>query len=79
MTAAPRDILMVLGIPAVLIAPDDRIFAVNAAAEKLLGKNIEGRHFITALRQPILLDTIEQVQRDETKRETRYLLSLIHI
>lgn len=73
MTAAPRDILMVLGIPAVLIAPDDRIFAVNAAAEKLLGKNIEGRHFITALRQPILLDTIEQVQRDETKRETRYL------
>lgn len=73
MTAAPRDILMVLGIPAVLIAPDDRIFAVNAAAEKLLGKNIEGRHFITALRQPTLLDTIEQVQREGTMRETRYL------
>lgn len=73
MTAAPRDILMVLGIPAVLIAPDNRIFAVNAAAEKLLGKNIEGRHFITALRQPSLLDSIEQTQRDGTRRETRYL------
>ncbi|WP_416882070.1 ATP-binding protein [Marivita sp.] len=73
MTAAPRDVLMVLGIPALLIAPDHRIFATNAAAEKLLGKNIEGRHFITALRQPTLLDTIEQVQRDGTRRETRYL------
>lgn len=73
MTAAPRDILMVLGIPAVLIAPDERIFAVNAAAEKLLGKNIEGRHFITALRQPALIETIEQVQRDGTGHETRHL------
>jgi two-component system phosphate regulon sensor histidine kinase PhoR len=73
MTAAPRDILTVLGIPAVLIAPDERIFAVNAAAEALLGKNIEGRHFITALRQPALIETIEQVQRDGTQRATRFL------
>jgi two-component system phosphate regulon sensor histidine kinase PhoR len=73
MTATPHDLLKVLGIPAVLIAPDDRIFAVNAGAEKLLGKNIVGRHFITSLRQPILLDTIEQVQRDGTTRDTRYL------
>jgi two-component system phosphate regulon sensor histidine kinase PhoR len=73
MTAAPRDLLMMLGIPAVLIAPDERIFAVNAAAEKLLGRNIEGRHFVTALRQPILLETIEQVQRDGTRRQARYL------
>ena len=72
MTAAPRDILTVLGIPALLIAPDDRIFATNASGEKLLGKNIEGRHFITALRQPILLEVIEQVQRDGVRRETRY-------
>ncbi len=73
MTAAPRDILTVLGIPAVLIAPDERIVAGNAAAEKLLGRNLEGRHFITVLRQPTLLETIEQVQRDGTQRETRYL------
>jgi two-component system, OmpR family, phosphate regulon sensor histidine kinase PhoR len=73
MTATPHDLLKVLGIPALLIAPDDRIFAVNAGAEKLLGKNIVGRHFITSLRQPVLLDTIEQVQRDGTTRDTRYL------
>ena len=73
MTATPSDILKVLGIPAVLIAPDDRIFAVNAAAESLLGKNIEGRHYITALRQPTLLDMIEQVRRDGTQRDTRYM------
>ena len=73
MTAAPRDILNVLGIPALLIAPDERIYAVNEAAEALLGRNIEGRHFITALRQPTLLDTIEQVQRDGTQRETQFL------
>ena len=73
MTATARDILRVLGIPAVLIGPDERILVVNAPAEKLLGRNTEGRHFITALRQPGLLDTIEQVQRDGTVRETRYL------
>ncbi|SHH17036.1 ATP-binding protein [Marivita hallyeonensis] len=73
MTATPRDILAALRIPAMLIAPDDRVFAVNAAAEKILGLNAEGRHFITALRQPVLLETIEQVQRDGTRRETRYL------
>ncbi|MCR9107928.1 ATP-binding protein [Marivita sp. XM-24bin2] len=73
MTATPGDILTVLGIPAVLIAPDERIFAVNAAAENLLGRNIAGRHFITALRQPSLLETIEQVQRDGKTRETRFL------
>jgi two-component system phosphate regulon sensor histidine kinase PhoR len=73
MTATPRDILTVLRIPAILIAPDERIFAVNAAGEALLGRNIEGRHFITALRQPTLLETIEQVQRDGIQRETRYL------
>ncbi|MCK0148513.1 ATP-binding protein [Marivita sp. S6314] len=73
MTASPRDILRVLGIPALLIAPDERIAAANDAAEALLGKNIEGRHFIAALRQPILLETIEQVQRDATSRDTRFL------
>src|SRR6056297_139882 len=73
MTAAPRDILMTLGIPALLIAPDEAIFAINEAAEKLLGRNIEGRHFITALRQPILLETIEQVREDGKSREARYL------
>ncbi len=73
MTAAPRDILMTLGIPALLIAPDEAIFAINEAAEKLLGRNIEGRHFITALRQPILLETIEQVRKDGKSREARYL------
>ncbi|MFP7673084.1 ATP-binding protein [Marivita sp. S0852] len=73
MTALPQDILKVLGSPAVLIAPDERIVAANDAAEQVLGKNIEGRHFITALRQPVLLDTIEQVQRDATQRETEFL------
>lgn len=73
MIAQPRDILHVLPIPAVLIGADDRVVAANQSAEDLLGNAIVGRHFITVLRQPILLDAIEQIQRDGTARKTRYL------
>ena len=60
-------------LPAVLIRRDERIEAANGEARSLLGDAIAGRHFITALRQPQLLDTIEASLRDRQPRRTRYL------
>ncbi|MBE0452149.1 MAG: PAS domain-containing protein [Roseovarius sp.] len=58
------------GMPfaALLIGPDERIQAVNDAARDMLGQGIEGRHFLTALRQPDVLEAIEQTTQDGQAR-----------
>ncbi|MDU8912098.1 ATP-binding protein [Aestuariicoccus sp. MJ-SS9] len=60
-------------MPAVLIRADERIAAANTDAERLLGRGIVQRHFITALRQPTLLDSIEATLRDGKPRLTSFL------
>lgn len=71
--ASPAQIIAALPSPVMLIGADERIAAVNPAAVALFGPEAEGRHYITALRQPALLDTIEAVQGDGAARTTRYL------
>ncbi|MEM7075340.1 MAG: ATP-binding protein, partial [Pseudomonadota bacterium] len=62
-------------LPAVLIGGAERILDANTRALHLLGQGIVGRHFITAIRQPTVLDTIERCARDGEPRQTRYLTS----
>ncbi|SMX35665.1 ATP-binding protein [Maliponia aquimaris] len=62
-------------MPALLIRRDERIEAANASALTLLGGGIVGRHFITALRQPQLLDAIESSLRDRAPRSCPYMTS----
>ena len=45
----------------------------NEAARQMFGESIVGRHYITALRQPVLLDGIERAMRENTACEARYL------
>ena len=59
--------------PRVVIGADERILHVNEPASRLVGAGATGRHFITALRQPSLLDTVEAVLGDGTARQTSYL------
>ncbi|MCA0996358.1 ATP-binding protein [Alloyangia pacifica] len=73
MKAEARDLIDAMPLPAVLIRWDERIDAANAEATALLGEGLAGRHFITVLRQPVLLDAIEGTFRDGTPRKTRYL------
>ena len=54
---AAAALISALPAPVVLIARNERILAVNPAARRLLGAAVEGRHYITALRQPLLLIT----------------------
>lgn len=65
--------LRAIPLPSLLIAHDERILGANDLALSLLGTQIVGRHFITALRQPAMLDAIEGTLRDGNRRTTRYL------
>lgn len=57
----------------VIVGPGERILAANEPAFKLFGPECVGRHYITALRQPALLDAIEAVFRGADHKVTRYL------
>jgi two-component system, OmpR family, phosphate regulon sensor histidine kinase PhoR len=67
--------LAALPLPVMLVGPTERIEAVNAPALRLFGSDGTGRHYITALRQPAMLDAVEQVLRDGQTRLCRYLAS----
>ena len=55
-----------------LVGPDARILAANAAAREMLGQAIEGRHFLTAMRQPDLHAAIEATAADGAPRSITY-------
>ncbi len=55
----PDQLIATLPIPCAHIAPDGRISALNAGLEALFGAEIVGRHYITAFRQPTLIDKID--------------------
>ncbi len=61
-----------LPVAAVLVGPDARILAANQAAREMLGQAIEGRHFLTAMRQPDLRAAIEATASDGTQRSISY-------
>ena len=65
-------VLAALPLAAILVAPDARIIGANRAAGDLLGPALEGRHFMTGLRQPDVLDTIEATMADRAPRQTTY-------
>lgn len=59
--------------PVLQIDASARVSAANASARSLFGQAILGRHYITALRQPMLLEAIETAFRDDRATEARYL------
>ena len=73
MEGRAEDFVNASPLPAVLIQRDERIAALNAEARKLLGEAVQGRHFITALRQPMVLDAVEACLREGASRRTEYL------
>lgn len=66
-------LMTALPLPVMLVGPTERIEAVNPAAVRLFGGDGTGRHYITALRQPVVMDVVEQVLRDGTTRTCPYL------
>lgn len=74
-TDAISSVLDALPLPAILIGRGERVLGANGPALRLLGEGLVGRHFITALRQPAILDAIEGSLKERIKRKTRYLSS----
>ncbi|WP_372604008.1 sensor histidine kinase [Actibacterium sp.] len=68
-------ILAALPAPAVMIDRSERMVAMNQPAKDLLGQAGLGRHYVTALRQPALLDCTEEALRLGQTRRIRYLTS----
>lgn len=68
-----QSVLDALAQPLIVIGKDERILNTNQPARALIGENVDDRHFITALRQPALLDVVEATLRDRQQREARYL------
>ncbi|WP_319637324.1 ATP-binding protein [Kangsaoukella pontilimi] len=66
------ELVTALPLPAVFIDRQERIAAVNEAATALLGPGAVGRHHITVLRQPLLLDAIETAFRTGERRVAAY-------
>ncbi|AJE47280.1 ATP-binding protein [Celeribacter indicus] len=62
-------------LPVVVVGADERIIAANAPARALFGETMAGRHYITVLRQPMLLDAIENVLRLSEPAEATYRIT----
>lgn len=67
------EIVEAVAVPTVQIHRNERIAAMNAGARALFGDMAEGRHYITVLRQPVLLDAVERTLRDGQRTEALYL------
>ena len=69
------DLLAALPVPALAIDGNERIIAVNDAAGGIVtaGSGALGRHFVTVLRQPGLVDAVEQSLSDGKPRSATYL------
>ncbi|MGJ8622404.1 MAG: sensor histidine kinase [Yoonia sp.] len=61
-----------LPVPVLLIGPDDRVRAVNAPVSAILGHDLTGNHYITALRQPAVIAAIAKARRDQTGGTARF-------
>ncbi len=70
---AAASLLMAVPMPLVLIGADARIAAMNPRARAMLGADGTGRHYVTVLRQPALLDVIEAALQNGQTHEARYL------
>jgi len=66
-------ILAGLPLPVVLIGKDERVSGINPPAEAMFGPASQGRHYIAVLRQPALLDCVEEALRLRQPRNVRYL------
>ena len=66
-------LLGAIPLPALLVGRGERIIAANPLSANLFGPAITGRHFITVIRQPSVLDAVEHCLADRQVHKTQYL------
>ena len=67
------DLLAALPLPTLAIDRAERIVALNDAAQALVGQGAMGRHFVTVLRQPVLVEAVERALADGAPRRASFL------
>ncbi|WP_170403103.1 sensor histidine kinase [Ruegeria arenilitoris] len=67
------EVVSALPMPALMVDQTERIIASNADARALLGRNIDGRHFATILRQPQVIEAMEKSLRSKGPANSRHL------
>lgn len=70
-----NSILAAMPLPIVVIDDNERVVAMNEPAEEMFGSVGLGRHYVTVLRQPAILDCVEECLRLRQSRKIRYLTS----
>lgn len=71
------DLLEAAPMPLILVRDDERIEAANAAARDIFSLDMAGRHYVTMLRQPQVLGTIEAALHHGTYGEVQVTLASI--
>jgi len=67
------EVIAALPVPALAIARSEQIIALNDAAQHLLGMPAQGRHFITVLRQPSVVEAVETCLADGSQATAEFL------
>ena len=67
------NLINAIPVPVLVIGPDDRIRAINQPLAALLGGDLIGKHHITALRQPAVIDAIAAVRDTGDKANVRFV------
>ncbi|MEO1306532.1 MAG: histidine kinase dimerization/phospho-acceptor domain-containing protein [Pseudomonadota bacterium] len=67
-----KSFLAAIPLPLILINREERIEAVNGPGMTLFDSATEGRHFVTVLRQPLLIDCIERALKQRLEARTRF-------
>ena len=65
-------VISALPLPVMLIGPDERVLAANDAMSVILGPNLVGRHYITALRQPAVVAAVGEAKAYQEARVAGY-------
>ncbi|NDR54867.1 ATP-binding protein [Aliiruegeria sabulilitoris] len=73
MNAFSEDILAAVPMPLLLVGADERIRVMNPGAMQLFSGSGKGRHIVTVLRQPSLLQVVEQTLRSGVAANGRYV------
>lgn len=67
------NLLAAVPIPLMLLGFDGKIESANDHANALLGQSVIGRHYVTSIRQPLVLEAIEEAYRNRKETSARYL------
>ncbi|MEL6839461.1 MAG: ATP-binding protein [Pseudomonadota bacterium] len=65
-------VINALPLPVLIVGSDERVKFANAPLEAILGPDLVGKHYITAMRQPAIIDAIAKVRNTGGDAVTRF-------